>query len=116
MSVETMTQDELCAEMAHRFGPDPLKWAFICPACKDVATARDFKDAGADPNRVGKECIGRSLGVLHREQPPGGYQGRGCDWTAYGLFRGPLRITTADGKEMWGFHIAPAPSLDGTSA
>lgn len=109
MSMETMTQDELCEEMQHRFGPDPLKWAFVCPSCGDVATAQDFKDADADPNQVGKECLGRALGVLKRQQPEGGYQGRGCDWTAYGLFRGPLCITTDEGKEMWGFRIAPAP-------
>lgn len=110
MSAETMTQDELQTEMTRRFGPDPLKWAFVCPVCGDVATAQDFKDAGADVNRrFGSECLGRSLGVLKREQPKGGYQGRGCDWSANGLFRGPMFIITPEGKEMPAFRIAPAP-------
>lgn len=46
------TLEELVNEARARFGDDPLTWAFQCPHCKDVATAQDFKDAGADPNRV----------------------------------------------------------------
>lgn len=106
MEAQKMTQGELCEEMERRFGPDPLKWAFVCPSCEDVATAQDFKDAGADPNRVGQECLGRWLGVLKREQPKGGYQGRGCDWSANGLFRGPMFIIMPDGKESPAFRIA----------
>lgn len=108
-TAEKMTQEELHAEMTARFGDDPRNWAFICPNCKDVTTAQDFKDAGADPNRIGQECIGRHLGVLRRDQPPGGYQGRGCDWVAYGLFRGPMFVILPDGREIPSFKIAPAP-------
>ncbi len=110
-TVERMTQAELCEEMERRFGPIRSHWAFICPMCGDVANAQDFVAAGADPNRVGQECIGRSLGVLKRDQPPGGYQGRGCDWCAYGLFRGPLFVTMPDGREIASFRIAPAEGL-----
>lgn len=104
-----MTQDEMVEEMVRRFGTDPKAWAFICPSCGDVATAQDFIDANGDADRLGQECIGRSLGVLLREQPKGGYQGRGCDWCAYGLFRGPMIVTMPDGREIASFRIAPAP-------
>lgn len=110
------TQDELTAEMTARFGPDHKQWAFICPSCKDTATAQDFKDVltanGSDDNpfqHLGQICIGRLLGVLKREQPKGGYTGRGCDWTAFGLFRGPEFVIMPDGHEVASFPIAPAP-------
>lgn len=109
-TVERMTQAEFQAEMARRFGPDPKRWSFICPSCQDVACAQDFIDAGADWTAVGQECIGRALGVLKREQPKGGYQGRGCDWCAYGLFRGPMFVVMPDGREVASFQIAPSPA------
>lgn len=107
---QRMTQAELVEQMTERFGPDHHAWAFICPRCGDVASFQDFIDAGADPQKCGQECIGRSLGVLKRDQPPGGYRGRGCDWCAYGLFRGPIAYVMPDGHEAWGFRVAPTPS------
>lgn len=111
-----MTTDELAAEMALRFGTDSLKWAFICPACHDIATLGDFMDAGANPKVFGQECIGRSLGALSREyarpfDDDSGlpkYDGRGCDWCSYGLFHGPVEYITPEGKSTWGFEVAPA--------
>lgn len=95
------TQAELVAEARSRFGDNGKTWAFVCPNCADVATAQDFMDAGSDPNRVGQECIGRSLGAL--KGPAGtkdgrGEASRGCDWTAYGLFQGPWLITLSAGE------------------
>jgi len=104
----TMTQDELVAELEHRFGPDPKRWAFVCPICGDVACAQDFIDAGANPDKVGQECIGRSLGVLKRDQPKGGYKGRGCDWAAYGLICGPMFVVMPDGHKVPCFNVAEA--------
>lgn len=95
--IRTLTQDELAAELAARFGPDQLDWAFQCPQCEDVATARDFKAAGVDLGRVGQECIGRSV------------TGRGCKYAAYGLFPGPWSVTMPDGRTFSAFPIAPAP-------
>lgn len=102
------TQAELQETMRERFGDDPKAWAFICPSCGDVATVQDFIAAG-NTDRAGQECIGRSLGVLKREQPKGGYQGRGCDWAAYGLIRGPEFVIMPDGREVPSFAPAPAP-------
>lgn len=103
----TMTIDELRAQMTERFGDDHKDWAFICPNCGDIATYREFEDRG-QADLTGQCCIGRLLGALSKDIPKGEYTGRGCDWTAYGLFRGPMRYTFSDGTERWGFRIAPA--------
>ncbi len=112
------TQEELCAEAVRRFGKDPMKWAFQCPNCQDVATGDDFRKALADNPRtgrdgeplhvsaiVGQECIGRTLGALKKSIT---WDGRGCDWAAYGLFSGPWEITMPDGHTAWGFPLAQA--------
>jgi len=115
-----LTQKELVAEATERFGKDPLKWAFRCPSCKDVATGQDFSEALKSRPRkharsgeeviasdvVGQECIGRSLGVL--EGPKDSWSGRGCDWVAYGLFSGPWEVVLPDGRSMHAFPLAEA--------
>ncbi|SDM47266.1 hypothetical protein SAMN04487981_101634 [Streptomyces sp. cf386] len=116
----TLTQAELVAEAAERFGDDPLKWAFVCPSCGDVANGQDFSEAlAANPRKhrsgetviasdvVGQECIGRTLGALAKGQ--GKYTGRGCDWAAYGLLCGPWTITLPNDRTMHAFPLAPAP-------
>jgi hypothetical protein len=110
------TQDELVAELIARFGEDHRLWAFQCPQCHDIASAQDFKDAldaahiDQDPFRyLGQECIGRLLGAIDKSIPKGTYSGRGCDWVAYGLFKGPEFIIMPNGNEVGSFAIAPAP-------
>lgn len=70
-------------QMVARGGLDCL---FVCPNCGNTASPNDFKAVGAAPERATKECIGRHV------------QGRGCDWAAYGLFRGPAFVEVGDGK------------------
>lgn len=109
-----LTQAELIAEATALYGADPIAWAFQCPTCGDIATPADFKAADSDPNLIGQECIGRSLGALAKPKPT---NTRGCDWVAYGLFRGPWEVVVpADGDEpersIWSFPLAaeiPAP-------
>ncbi|CAK7288601.1 VVA0879 family protein [Streptomyces misionensis] len=114
-----LTQDELVTEARNRFGDDPMKWAFVCPSCGDIANGEDFRQAlTANPrtNRnsdaviasdvIGQECIGRTLGALAKRN--GKYAGRGCDWAAYGLFSGPWEITLPNGRIAYGFALAPA--------
>lgn len=109
-----LTQDELATEARERFGDDTAKWSFVCPHCGDVASVQDFVDAG-DGNRVGQECIGRLRGALKRgtkASRDGIVRGeRGCDWAAYGLFRGPWEIVLpAEGdkpeRSAWSFALA----------
>ncbi|PZG12450.1 hypothetical protein C1I95_25720 [Micromonospora craterilacus] len=112
MKHRKLTQQELTDEAYRRFGPDVRTFAFQCPNCDDIATIQDFIDAG-DGNRAGQECIGRLLGGL-TPRPDGTKRGvRGCDWAAYGLFRGPWEIVmpAEDGKperSAWSFPLAPA--------
>lgn len=108
----TLTQDEFLAEVRDRFGDDPMAWAFQCPNCNTITTGADFKAAliaHPTPNRttgepltasdlLGQECIGRRA------------EGVGCDWAAYGLFRGPWTVTVPDGgMPIYTFPFAPAP-------
>lgn len=115
-----LTQAELVAEATERFGSDPLKWAFRCPSCGDVANGQDFREAlTANPRKnragedviasdvVGQECIGRTLGALRKDH--GKYKGRGCDWAAYGLFAGPWDVALPNGRSMHAFPLATAP-------
>ena len=122
-----MTQDEMVRELTRRFGPSPNNWAFHCPICEDNATGADWKSAliekgikerdGTPANAsdyLGQECIGRVLGALSGTVEDGQRyrgRGRGCDWCAYGLFRGPWFIVLPDGREVGSFPIAPELDL-----
>lgn len=112
-----LTQAELVAEATGHFGPDPMKWAFVCPSCGDIATGQDFREALAEHPRtrrsgeaviasdlLGQECIGRTLGALATSDDK--YTGRGCTWTAYGLFSGPWEIVLPSGRSMHAFPLA----------
>lgn len=102
-----LTQDELLAELRAAYGDDPMQWAFACPNCKTVTTGQALSDAlKAYPRQrrngertitsdlLGTECIGRT----DPEQ--------GCNWAAYGLFRGPWEVELSSGESMWCFPIA----------
>lgn len=119
----TLTQAQLVAEATERFGPEPLNWAFRCPACGDIANGHDFRQALADNPRkhrdgsdaiasdlVGRECIGRTLGALNKSQ--GEWTGRGCDWAAYGLLAGPWTVELPDGRTMHAFPLADPAAPD----
>lgn len=110
----TVTLEELRAEAKRRFGDDPMNWAFVCPRCGDVATGADFREAlaAAGSTRpasaaLGQECIGRTIGALSRDRGGEKYEGRGCDWAAYGLVRGPVIVTLDNRKTMGAFDFAP---------
>ncbi len=113
-----LTQEELAAEAAERFGPNPRDWAFQCPRCGDIAVVGDFPKG--EEGRIGQECVGRWRGALHGPANADGGRAvaeRGCDWTAYGLIRGPWEIVMPDGHSAWGFPLAPAnQAMRGTTA
>lgn len=116
MKYRKLTQAELLSEAMARFGDDPMKFAFQCPSCGDVATIAEFKDAG-DADVAGQMCIGRVLGPLDRprNRTRTKFKDRGCDWAAFGLFRGPWEIVVPaeDGRperSVWSFPLAGAAS------
>ena len=61
--------------------------------------------ADVQRHRLGRECVGRALGILKKNQV---YKGRGCDWAAFGLFRGPWEIIMPSGRSSWAFPLAEA--------
>lgn len=108
---------EWITELTKRFGPSPADWAFTCPRCGDIATGADFKAAleehphtrkdGSTVNaseKLGRECIGRTLGALSKDT--GKWDGRGCDWAAYGLLSGPEFVIMPDGVKVPCFAMA----------
>lgn len=118
MTRRKLTQEELLSEAIERFGKDPMGFKFQCPQCGDIASIAEFQAATGTTGLAGQDCIGRHLGALDRAKHASveAYRkagGRGCDWAAYGLFRGPWEIVIpAEGdrpeKSIWGFPLAPA--------
>jgi hypothetical protein len=93
---------------------------FVCPACGNVATARQFKDLGENPNDASQECIGRAK-LKHgtpKDQVGEWGKKRPCNWAAYGLM-GTLgkgvTIITPEGP-INAFEFAPEPMPIGPSA
>lgn len=105
----TLTQDDLLAELRERFGDDPINWAFVCPNCEIVTTGKKMREAlKAHPrqNRDGSETI--TSDILGRECIGRTDPKWGCDWAAYGLFRGPWQVVSEDDDgSMPCFPIAP---------
>jgi hypothetical protein len=100
MSEDKYTNEEWLATGEKLFGKDKLKWKFQCPACRNVASAEDFrqfKDQGASPDSAYSECIGRYTGG--RKGP------NKCDWAAYGFFGGPVIVETLGGNTIRAFRF-----------
>jgi hypothetical protein len=74
------------AEGTRLFGPDKLAWRFVCPACKHVAAASDWRDAGAPEGAVAFSCVGRwtpnPRDAFTNDNTPGP-----CNYAGGGLFR-----------------------------
>ena len=84
-------------------------YAFICPMCNSVQSARDLINAGAGEDfeavqqALGFSCIGRytNAGGPVRDS------GNPCNWTLGGLFQThKLEVITEDGKRHPHFEIA----------
>lgn len=69
--------DDWIKDLKDFFGEDPKDWAFKCPVCGNIQTAKDFiKHNIEEPeNKVYFSCIGRYV------------KGIGCDWTLGGLLK-----------------------------
>ena len=108
----TMTLDEWKAKGKELFGGDFLDWAFVCPVCKHVATARDYRDAGAPPGAVAFSCVGRWAGAK-REAFGGPDDGKDlpgpCNYSGSGLFM-------VNPVEVEGFRVFAFAEPGGTNA
>lgn len=99
------TLKEWKEELRKRFGDKFEDYKFICPACGKVSSGKEFKLAGAEPDDIYCNCIGRftGKGAANKNSKDG------CDWAAYGLFgtlgKGDVVVTEED-KEVQVFKIA----------
>lgn len=114
-----MTLDEWNAEGERRFGPDKMKWRFVCPSCGHVASVEDWKNAGAPEGAVAFSCIGRYTGAGGENF--GKLNGGPCNYAGGGLFK--LNPVQVDGGEepgseykIFDFADPPAAAVDPASA
>ena len=105
-SLIRMTHDEWRKEAIRRFGPNIEDWKFVCPGCGNIASGRDFKDVGAEPNSMYQECIGRYRGGIRWANKKKNQKGP-CDYAGYGLFNiCPVIVVRDDGVEISSFAFA----------
>ena len=71
------------------YGENKHDWQFQCPMCGNVQSVAIARKKWPELEGVGwqpwSECVGRYLEGA-----------AGCDWAAYGLFRGPIVIEHPD--------------------
>jgi len=89
-----MTHAEWMKEGTRLFGEVMLFWKFVCPICKTVIEARDYKKAGAPVNHVGFNCIGRYLKSCQKAFGDKKIKkGKPCDYSGHGLFKlNPIEV------------------------
>lgn len=91
-------------EGRRRFGPDPMKWAFVCPSCGIRISLEDYKAAKAPETALGFNCIGR-----YRKNPQEAFTGGPgpCNYTSGGLIGiSPVEVEI-EGKFRPCFAFAP---------
>jgi hypothetical protein len=103
-----ITLDQFRAEIKQQ-GVDKLDYAFICPICNTVQSARWLIAAGAGKDfdevegYLGFSCVGRFTGAGGEKRE----EGKGCNWTLGGLFQlHKLTVITPDGEKHPRFEVA----------
>jgi hypothetical protein len=104
-SPQSMSFEDWRAEGERRFGKDITKWKFVCPGCGHIASGQDFKDAGAAPNAMYQECIGRYNKGKSWMRMKRGESGP-CDYAGYGLIPISPMTVIRDGKKYPVFAFA----------
>lgn len=91
--------DEWKAEAVRRFGPDPMKWHFVCPSCGYVAAAKEWMDAGAGTGAMAFSCVGRW--TTRDDSKTFGNAGGPCMYSGGGLIRmNPVHVQIPDSDEV----------------
>lgn len=101
--MRSITREQFQHELKSQGVKSHLDFAFRCPICKTIQSARDLIAAGAGTDFDGVEsvlafsCVGRWTGAGPHQKDA--VPGRGCDWTLGGLFqRQELTVITESGK------------------
>lgn len=101
--MRTITVAQFHTELKAQGVATHLDFAFRCPICKTIQSARDLIAAGVGvdfdrvESRLAFSCVGRFTGADEHKKgmPPG----RGCNWTLGGLLQvHELVVLTEDGK------------------
>ncbi len=100
-----MTREEYLAEGRRLFGNDMMAWRFKCPVCGHIASAADYKAAGAPEGAVAFSCVGR---WLPNSQEAFGrkpiVKGQPCNYAGGGLFG--LNPVNVEGEYYFAFAEA----------
>lgn len=110
--IRKTTLAEWREEAVKLFGPDELKWQFVCPVCGHVASVADWKAVGASSGEVAFSCVGRHI---EGSKPAFEKNGKGpCTYTGGGLFRlNPVEVLCPDGSTIQAFEFAKAEAKNG---
>jgi hypothetical protein len=81
--LKKLTKKEWEEEGTKRFGPDMLKWKFVCPSCGHITSVNDWKEAGAKIDAVAFSCVGRWIGA--NGENTFGQKGGPCNYAGGGL-------------------------------
>lgn len=94
-------------EARKRYGKNQLDWKFQCPACKHVASIRDYKEVDG-LGGAAFSCIGRWL-----PEKRGAFEGKGkgpCNYAGGGLFGlNPIPVKLEDERIENVFDFADEP-------
>jgi hypothetical protein len=109
-TIKRMTVEEFHAALKAQGMTSREDFAFVCPLCKCVQSARDLIQAGAGADFESIEkylafgCVGRFTGAKSPRAKP---DGKPCDWTLGGFFRlHRLEVITEDGQAHPRFELA----------
>jgi hypothetical protein len=90
VSVERITHAEFLRRCEAQGVQAPRDWAFVCPICGTVQSARSLLAAGVPEDKLDGQlafsCEGRWTGAGSFKDTPSRRLVRGCDWTLGGLF------------------------------
>lgn len=103
------SRDEWRAMAVALFGPNPMDWRFVCPACGHVATVADWCKHRAPEGAVAFSCVGRWSGATREAFGDGDGP---CNYAGGGLIGlNPVHvIDEAGGKDLDVFQFAPLPA------
>ncbi|MGO4395845.1 VVA0879 family protein [Variovorax sp. M-6] len=106
---ELLSAEQWRAEASRLFGPDALKWRFVCPSCGHVAAVEDWRNAGAMDTQAAFSWVGRYIGAddshtFKKNEGPCNYAGGGL----IGL--NPVSVRGDSGAVTRVFAFADAPA------
>lgn len=82
-AIVKMTHAQWVEEGKRRFGTDTSAWRFVCPCCKRVTAAAEWRAVDAE-NSIAFSCIGRWTGA--KREAFGEGEGP-CNYAGGGLFQ-----------------------------